>query len=88
MINAVSFSSSVVHIDHRCKKVKEEVNSHFNIKVWKTIHEEDEKYPAEWWKTTKDGICTRTHEYINNLQPTGMSKKHDPNSSLSAQELA
>ena len=34
--------------DHRFKKVKEQVNSHFNVKVWKTIHEEDEKYPGKW----------------------------------------
>ena len=33
---------------------------HFNIKVWKTIHEEDKKFFVMWWKTTK-GRCLYPH---------------------------
>ena len=46
----------------RFSKVKDQMNLQFNITVWKTIHEEDEKYLGMWRKTTKDGICIQHPE--------------------------
>ena len=56
--------------------------------VWKTIHEEDEKYMGMWWKTTENGICIHTDEYTSNLELTGISKKDDLDRDLSTEELA
>ena len=73
--------------DHRFKTVMDPMKVHFNIKVWKTIHEEDRKFFGMWWKTTK-GRCLHMDEYINNVWPAGIGKTDDQDRSLGADELA
>ena len=73
-------------------KVKKQVDCIFNIKHWKSLGTQSEKYLGMQWQTVTEGgavsLCIHMDEYIDNLTAPSGRPSGDPSRPLDAEELA
>ena len=74
------------------QRVRKQVDSVFNIKHWKSLGPQLEKYLGMQWQTVTEGgaasLCIHMDEYIDNLRVPSGKLSGDSERPLDAEELA